>query len=111
MFESITRRERPGVARVAVVVAATAVAFGAQLVLFAGVVAKPLAVAVAGMNAPPPQVSPADLPEFEEEILVVAPYRPRRVLHARATPSREDVAWTAPQYRVATPSAEPCPAR
>lgn len=98
MFESITKKERLGVSRLALVVAVTAVAFGAQLVLFAGTVAKPLAGAIGDMRTTPAQLARANLPEFEEEIVVVAPYRPRRVLHARAAPLRRDAAWVAPQY-------------
>lgn len=104
MFESITRRERPGTTEVVLVVAVAAVAFAAQLVLLRGTV-KPLATAIEEIRAPR-QVIPRDaLPEFVEEIVVVAPYRPRpAVLLASGAQGGEAPAWVAPQYGI-------CPAR
>jgi hypothetical protein len=104
MFESITRKERLGFPRLALVAAVAAVAFGAQLVLLRDVVGKPLAAVIEQIDTAR-QVIPRDaLPEYVEEIVIVAPYRPRRMVLARSAPKPGDLAWTAPQYGI-------CPAR
>lgn len=104
MFESITRRERVGTAEKALVVAVAAVAFGAQLLLFRGTVGQPLAAAMAEIRTRGELVPRDSLPELVEEIVVVAPYRPRRLVHARAARPAEDAAWAAPEYGL-------CPSR
>lgn len=88
MFESCTKRERMGAAKMGLVVGLAAVIASAHAAVFVKMIGDPLATAMAGVRTLPAR-EPArdDLPDFGEEIAVTAPYRPKRaVSEARGAP-------------------------
>lgn len=91
MFESCTKKERMGAAKLGLVVALAGVAFAAQAALFVGMIGRPLATAMAGVREIPHRdVTRDDLPDFGEEIVVTAPYRMKRAsAEARVTPWKD----------------------
>ncbi len=71
MFESRANRERMSVSKAGLVAAVAAVMFGAQVAVFAGGIASPLANALGSLPAHP--IDRSELPTFTEEITVVGP--------------------------------------
>ena len=113
MFENVTSKRRMGLPAAAAVAAVAAVAFGGMLLAAKVIVGDPLAEAVAGMRrAPIPvereaeEAAPARAFRVDEEIVVVAPGRPPRLVQGRPV-ARAEPRWTAP---VAVAEAPMCPA-
>ncbi len=78
MFDSVTRKERLGAAKLVVVVAIAGAIFSAQAAFFVEAIGNPLVESVCGMRASPGRVpSRDDLPTFGEDIVITAPYRMR----------------------------------
>ena len=112
MFENVTSKQRMGLPAAAAVAAGAAVAFGGMLLAAKVIVGDPLAAAVAGMQrAPLPvereaeEAALAQAFRVDEEIVVVAPGRPRRLVQGRPV-ARADQRWTVP---VAVAEAPMCP--
>jgi hypothetical protein len=105
MFEGVTKKERmglPALAAVAVVAVVAGVAFAGMLVFAKEVVGDPTARAVAAMlKAPVPVEQEAEDAALarafrvDEEIEVIAPYRPHRLARGREV-ARGDERWAVP---------------